>query len=214
MVMSAVSSVSTPGVLVTVMPRATAAATSMLSTPLPKLAISLSRRPASRSTGAVDPVGDGRNQHVGGPHRLGEVGLAHRLVVVVEPGVEQLAHPRFDALGQLSCDDHQRLLRFRHGPAPRRRPAARSKLVNRAGRHSEPPISVGGGRLLSIRRAFQDKAPVARPFRPRFSDCVAHETCCPWSVVDAGRGMGRQLRPRGRTSPARSAGCRSRASSA
>jgi hypothetical protein len=50
MVMSAVSSVSTPGVLVTVMPRATAAATSMLSTPLPKLAISLSLLPASLST--------------------------------------------------------------------------------------------------------------------------------------------------------------------
>ncbi|MGX1071745.1 hypothetical protein AB7M45_002355 [Bradyrhizobium elkanii] len=39
MVMSAVSSVSTFGVLVTVMPRACAAATSILSTPLPKLAI-------------------------------------------------------------------------------------------------------------------------------------------------------------------------------
>ena len=39
MVMSAVSSVRTLGVLVTVMPRACAAATSILSTPLPKLAI-------------------------------------------------------------------------------------------------------------------------------------------------------------------------------
>ena len=52
MVMSAVSSVSTPGVLVTVMPRWTAAATSMLSTPLPKLAISLRFGPASFRTGA------------------------------------------------------------------------------------------------------------------------------------------------------------------
>ena len=42
MVMSAVSSVSTFGVLVTVMPRACAAVTSILSTPLPKLAISFS----------------------------------------------------------------------------------------------------------------------------------------------------------------------------
>ena len=40
MVMSAVSSVSTPGVLVTVMPRRSAEVTSILSTPLPKLAIS------------------------------------------------------------------------------------------------------------------------------------------------------------------------------
>ena len=46
MVMSAVSSVRTFGVLVTVMPRSTAPATSILSTPLPKFAISLSRSPA------------------------------------------------------------------------------------------------------------------------------------------------------------------------
>ena len=52
MVMSAVSSVSTPGVLVTVMPRCTAVATSILSTPLPKLAISLSCSPALPSTAA------------------------------------------------------------------------------------------------------------------------------------------------------------------
>ena len=54
MVMSAVSSVSTPGVLVTVMPRCTAVATSILSTPLPKLAISLSCSPALLSTDGVD----------------------------------------------------------------------------------------------------------------------------------------------------------------
>ena len=48
--MSAVSSVSTPGVLVTVMPRCTAVATSMLSTPLPKLAMSFSLSPDWLST--------------------------------------------------------------------------------------------------------------------------------------------------------------------
>ena len=46
MVRSAVSSVRTPGVLVTRIPRAWAAATSMWSTPTPKLAISLSWSPA------------------------------------------------------------------------------------------------------------------------------------------------------------------------
>ena len=45
MVMSAVSSVSTRGVLVTVMPRWSAVVTSILSTPLPKLAISFSFSP-------------------------------------------------------------------------------------------------------------------------------------------------------------------------
>ncbi len=52
MVMSAVSSVSTPGVLVTVMPRLNAVATSIWSKPLPKLAMSLSRSPALLSTAA------------------------------------------------------------------------------------------------------------------------------------------------------------------
>ncbi len=46
MVMSAVSSVRTPGVLVTVMPRLRAVSRSMLSTPVPKLAISRSCGPA------------------------------------------------------------------------------------------------------------------------------------------------------------------------
>ena len=45
-VMSAVSSVRTPGVLVTVMPRRSALVTSMWSTPLPKLAISFICSPA------------------------------------------------------------------------------------------------------------------------------------------------------------------------
>ena len=52
MVMSAVSSVSTPGVLVTVMPRCSALATSILSTPLPKFAISRSFSPDWPSTAA------------------------------------------------------------------------------------------------------------------------------------------------------------------
>ena len=45
-VMSAVSSVRTPGVLVTVMPRLSALVTSMWSTPLPKLAMSFICSPA------------------------------------------------------------------------------------------------------------------------------------------------------------------------
>ena len=50
MVMSAVSLVSTPGVFVTVMPRCRAVVTSILSKPLPKLAISFSRGPACART--------------------------------------------------------------------------------------------------------------------------------------------------------------------
>ena len=36
------------------------------------------------------------------------------LVVVIEPGLEQLPHARFDALRQLARDDDQRFLGFRH----------------------------------------------------------------------------------------------------
>ena len=105
MVMSAVSSVSTPGVLVTVMPRATAAATSMLSTPLPKLAISLRFGPVSLRTAASM-----RSVTVGTSTSAvfiasASCGLAHRLVVEIEAGVEQLAHAGFDAVGQLARDD-------------------------------------------------------------------------------------------------------------
>ena len=50
MVMSAVSSVSTPGVLVTVMPRWRAVSRSIWSTPVPNEAISFSRGPACDST--------------------------------------------------------------------------------------------------------------------------------------------------------------------
>ena len=120
MVMSAVSSVSTPGVLVTVMPRCSAVATSILSTPLPKLAISLQLLARLAEQRGVDPVGDGRHQHVGDLHGLGELGLAHRLVVEVEPRVEQFAHARFDRVRQLARDDDQRLLAFCHFPASRR----------------------------------------------------------------------------------------------
>src|SRR6202795_2422415 len=53
MVISAVSSVRTFGVLVTVMPRAWAAVTSILSTPLPKLAISFSLQSGCLSTSSL-----------------------------------------------------------------------------------------------------------------------------------------------------------------
>ncbi len=65
MAMSAVSSVSTFGVLVTVMPRRAAASMSILSTPLEKLAISFQLRSGLFDQRLVDPVGHRRHQHVG-----------------------------------------------------------------------------------------------------------------------------------------------------
>ena len=52
MAMSAVSSVSTPGVLVTTIPRLWAASTSMLSVPVPKWAMSFSAGPAASISAA------------------------------------------------------------------------------------------------------------------------------------------------------------------
>ena len=118
MVMSAVSSVSTPGVLVTVMPRSTAAATSILSTPLPKFAISLSCSPALPSTASSMrsvTVGTSTSAVL---HRLDQLGLRHRLVVGIEPRVEQLAHADFDTVRQLARHHDERLFRSRHRVAP------------------------------------------------------------------------------------------------
>ncbi len=66
MVRSAVSSVSTPGVLVTMMPRALAVATSMWSTPGPEVGDQLRavRRPRDQQAASM-LVGDGGHQHVG-----------------------------------------------------------------------------------------------------------------------------------------------------
>ncbi len=82
----------------------------MLSTPLPKLAISLSCSPACASTASsIRSVTVGTSTSAvftaSTSSRLG-----HRLVVDVEPGVEQFAHPRLDDVGQLARDDDQRLL--------------------------------------------------------------------------------------------------------
>ncbi len=114
MVMSAVSSVRTFGVLVTVMPRAWAAITSILSTPLPKLAISRSLHSGSLRSCFGDFVGDGGHQHIGGPYRLGDLFLTHRRVVEIEPGVEQLAHPGLDRVRQLARDNNERFSLSRH----------------------------------------------------------------------------------------------------
>jgi hypothetical protein len=65
MVMSAVSSVSTPGVLVTVMPRWRAVSRSIWSTPGAERGDQLQARSGLRQHAAVDAVGHGGHQHVG-----------------------------------------------------------------------------------------------------------------------------------------------------
>ncbi len=57
----------------------------------------------------VDPVGDGRGEHVRPRHGVGERLRAHRNVVWVQLDVEQLAHPGLDRVGQLARDHDFRL---------------------------------------------------------------------------------------------------------
>jgi hypothetical protein len=67
MVMSAVSSVSTPGVLVTVMPRAGGVVDVDIVDAVAEIGDQLQLLAGLRSMRLVDPVGDGRHQHVGEP---------------------------------------------------------------------------------------------------------------------------------------------------
>ena len=59
-------------------------------------------------------VGDGGHQHVGGPHRLGDLFRRHRGIVEIEPGVEQLAHPGLDRVRQFARDNNERFSLSRH----------------------------------------------------------------------------------------------------
>ena len=155
MVMSAVSSVSTPGVLVTVMPRCSGRgdvdivdAVAEIGDQLEPLA-GLARAPRASIWSVT--VGTSTSALL---HRLGELGLAHRLVVEVEARVEQLAHARFDAVRQPAGDHDQGLLAAGHSLplaliAPARPIRARDRrhrndsvcrvcrsgLLNRARRH-------------------------------------------------------------------------------
>ena len=74
--------------------------------------------------GAVDLIGDRRHDDVGDLDRLDQLGLAHRLVVEIEPRVEQLAHARFDAVRQFAGDHDQRFFTRCHSL-----PRARSTLT-------------------------------------------------------------------------------------
>ena len=59
-------------------------------------------------------VGNGGHQHVGGPHRVGDLFRRHRPVVEIQLGVEQFAHPGLDRVRQLARDDNERFSLTRH----------------------------------------------------------------------------------------------------
>ena len=49
-----------------------------------------------RQNAGVDPVGDGRHQHIGGFDGFNQIGLGKGRVGDIKLRIEQFAHPRFD----------------------------------------------------------------------------------------------------------------------
>ena len=105
----------------------------------------------------ADLIGDGRHEHVRLAHRFGDLALAHRLVVDVEPRIEQLAHAGFDQIGQPARHDDEGLL-FCHIGAPFE---SMMRSVRIAPRSPNPPlvpaalrlVNVNGGRWVMTTRA-------------------------------------------------------------
>ncbi len=62
-----------------------------------------------RYESGIDPVGDGRHENVRLAHRGHQLGLRHRLVVDIEPRIEQLPHPGFDRVRKFAGNDDERL---------------------------------------------------------------------------------------------------------
>ena len=110
MVMSAVSSVSTPGVLVTMMPRLARGRDVDIVHPGAEIGDQLQVRAGLGDQAGIDMVGDGGNQHSAVAMASASCAPGHGRVVQVQAGVEQLAHPRFHLFRQLAGDDHQGLL--------------------------------------------------------------------------------------------------------
>ena len=65
-------------------------------------------RPGLAQHAAVDAVGHGRHQHVGGLGRLDQLLARERPVIEIEACVEQLAQPRLNDVGKLAGDDNDR----------------------------------------------------------------------------------------------------------
>ena len=106
MVMSAVSSVSTPGVLVTMMLRLRAVSRSILSTPVPNWAISFKSGPAWLSTPrSMRSVTVGTSTLAVLTASISS-SWRERPVVEIEACVEQLTQPRLNDVGKLAGDDN------------------------------------------------------------------------------------------------------------
>ena len=143
MVMSAVSSVRTFGVLVTVMPRACAAVTSILSTPLPKLAIIRSLQSGclrisslttsvtvGTSTSAVRTASAICSGVIGVSSRFSRASNSSRIRVSIESGSLRVTTTRGFFLTDMSCS-HEAMAR----PTFSSQKLRRSDLINPVVRH-------------------------------------------------------------------------------
>ena len=119
--MSAVSSVSTPGVLVTTILRAAAASQIDMIYADAEISDQLHGAGKPGQEIGVDSVRHGRNENVGFLGCGGDLVGSHGPVVRVEPGVEQFHHPGFDIPGQSARDDDDGPVA--HMMPPCRRPA-------------------------------------------------------------------------------------------
>jgi len=66
----------------------------------------------------VDAVVDGGHENVGRLHRLDQGLLRHLLVGEIEPGIEEFAHARLDAVRQAARHHHERFFSDCHADLP------------------------------------------------------------------------------------------------
>ena len=98
---SAVSSVRTPGVLVTVIPRPRRGQVDMVD-PGAERGNQLQLVAGRVDQVGIDPVGNGWNENIGLLDDSAQLFVRHRHIGLVQPCIEQLPHPRFRGVGQLS----------------------------------------------------------------------------------------------------------------
>ena len=181
MVRSAVSSVSTPGVLVTVMPAGVGGGDVDVVDAGAEVGDQLQLLAGRGDDAGVDAVGDGRHQHVGARHRRGQARRRQRRVVEIELGVEQLAHPRLHRIGEFAaCHDDFRLADG-HGATSSKGARDRGQARRQCGQATSDvacePRSSSCARPWRLRADAAARAQTARPAsssrRPPATACRA-----------------------------------------
>ena len=77
--------------------------------PGPEIGDQLERGSGARQKTRINPIGNGRDQHLGALKRVKELVLPHRLVGQVQLGVEQFTHTGLHRIGEFACNNDFRL---------------------------------------------------------------------------------------------------------